>query len=138
MGNNRKTMAEGCKVYVGNLCSNIDERDVQDTFSKFGSIRNVWIARNPPGFAFVTFEDPKDAEDAVKEIDGQELERERLTERGQRVRCEVSHGRGKGGGGGRGNDRGGYDRDRGGYDRRDDYRGGGYDRRDDYRGRGRS
>jgi len=30
----------------------------------------VWVARNPPGFAFVEFEDPRDAEDAVRGLDG--------------------------------------------------------------------
>merc|ERR1711865_1091987 len=109
MGPNYQTMSDGCKVYVGNLTNSIDERDMQDCFGKFGAIRNVWIARNPPGFAFVTFEDPKDAEDCVKDTDGTELDREKLTDPGQRVRVEVSHGRSKGGGG-----------DRGGRDRRDD------------------
>ncbi len=37
---------------------------------RYGPLRNVWVARNPPGFAFVEFEDPRDAEDAVKALDG--------------------------------------------------------------------
>merc|ERR1712070_251363 len=136
MGTQRQaTMSDGCKVYCGNLQTQpvVDQRDMEDAFSKFGSIKNIWIARNPPGFAFVTFEDPRDADDAVKEMDGKELDRERITESGQRIRVEVSHGKGKGGGRG-----GGYDRDRG-YDRRDD-RGDSYDdrRRDDRRSRSRS
>lgn len=46
------------------------KQDVEDAFSYYGPIRNVWVARNPPGFAFVEFEDVRDAEDAVKEVDG--------------------------------------------------------------------
>lgn len=33
----------------------------------FGSILDVWIARKPPGFAYVTFKDPEDARDACRE-----------------------------------------------------------------------
>ena len=39
-------------------------------FGGFGRIENIWVARNPPGFAFVTFSDPRDAEDAVRDKDG--------------------------------------------------------------------
>merc|ERR1711934_637739 len=133
MGEKKGAMAEGCKVYVGNLCtaSSVDQHDMEEAFKSFGTIKNVWIARNPPGFAFVTYDDPRDAEDCVREMDGKEMDRERLTERGQRLRVEVSHGKGKGGGG---RDRG-YDRDRDrGYDRDRDR---GYDRDRDYDRRGR-
>lgn len=52
------------------LGSHASKQDVEDAFSYYGPIRNVWVARNPPGFAFVEFEDVRDAEDAVKEVDG--------------------------------------------------------------------
>ncbi|KAL1131796.1 hypothetical protein AAG570_011408 [Ranatra chinensis] len=59
-----------CKVYVGNLGNNASKNDLEDVFSKYGPLRNVWVARNPPGFAFIEFEDPRDAEDAVRGLDG--------------------------------------------------------------------
>ena len=33
----------------------------------------VWVARNPPGFAFVWFADERDATDAVRETDGRSI-----------------------------------------------------------------
>ncbi|CAA9999188.1 unnamed protein product [Nesidiocoris tenuis] len=59
-----------CKVYVGNLGNNASKNELEDIFSKYGPLRNVWVARNPPGFAFIEFEDPRDAEDAVRALDG--------------------------------------------------------------------
>ncbi|ERL89879.1 hypothetical protein D910_07238 [Dendroctonus ponderosae] len=62
-----------CKVYVGNLGSSASKHEIESAFSKYGPLRNVWVARNPPGFAFVEYEDPRDAEDAVRGLDGTEL-----------------------------------------------------------------
>lgn len=89
-----------CKVYVGNLSNNGNKYDIESAFSKYGPLRNVWVARNPPGFAFVEFEDPRDAEDAVRGLDGSRI-------CGVRARVEMSSGRSRrsgvvgGGGGGR-------------------------------------
>ena len=58
------------KLYVGDLPRNADEREIEDAFRRFGSLRNVWVARNPPGFAFIEYDDPRDAEDAVRRMDG--------------------------------------------------------------------
>ncbi|XP_076291752.1 RNA-binding protein 1-like isoform X5 [Lasioglossum baleicum] len=75
-----------CKVYVGNLGSSASKHEIESAFSKYGPLRNVWVARNPPGFAFVEFEDPRDAEDAVRGLDGTRC-------CGTRVRVEMSSGR---------------------------------------------
>lgn len=48
-----------CKVYVGNLGSNTARGDLESSFGKYGALKNVWVARNPPGFAFVEYEDPR-------------------------------------------------------------------------------
>ena len=47
------------------------------------------------------FEDPRDADDAVRECDGQEMDQERITEPGKRIKVQISTG-GRGGGGGGG------------------------------------
>ena len=58
-----------CKVYIGNLTRNASQYEIEDAFAKYGPLKNVWVARNPPGFAFVEFEDPRDAEDACRALD---------------------------------------------------------------------
>ena len=58
------------KVYVGDLGSAASRQDLEDAFSYYGRLTNVWVARNPPGFAFVEFEDARDAEDAIRALDG--------------------------------------------------------------------
>ncbi|KAH1094381.1 hypothetical protein GLYMA_14G136700v4 [Glycine max] len=85
------------RVYVGNLDSRVTERDLEDEFRVFGVIRSVWVARRPPGYAFIDFDDRRDAQDAIRELDGKN---------GWRV--ELSH-NSRGGGGGRGGRSGGSD-----------------------------
>lgn len=103
------------KVYVGGLGEQGRKEEIEKEFEKFGPLHDVWVARNPPGFAFVEFEDLRDAEDAIKALDGKTI-------CGMEVRVEMSRhrgGRGRGGGGG-------YRGDRYGGGRRDDR----YDRHD--------
>ena len=61
---------DGSRIYLGNLEPRADQRDIEDFFRKHGRINNIWVARQPPGFAFVDFDDPRDAEDAVRDLDG--------------------------------------------------------------------
>jgi arginine/serine-rich splicing factor 7 len=62
--------ALSCKVYVGDLPRDASEKEIERAFSYYGPLKSVWVARNPPGFAFVEFEDDRDAEDAVRGLDG--------------------------------------------------------------------
>ena len=54
--------------------------ELEQDFGYCGPIQSVCIARNPPGFAFVEFEDPREAE-----LDGRTL-------CGCRVRVELLNG----------------------------------------------
>lgn len=55
-----------CKVYVGNLGSRCPKQELESEFAHYGRLRNVWVARNPPGFAFVEYENDHDADVAVR------------------------------------------------------------------------
>lgn len=74
------------KVYVGDLGSNASKQEIEDAFGYYGTLRSVWVARNPPGFAFVEFESARDAEDSVRGLDGR-------TVCGRRARVELSTGK---------------------------------------------
>jgi len=58
------------KIYVGNLSSSTTQSDLEHEFGYYGRLVNVWVARSPPGFAYVEFEDYRDAEDAIRGLDG--------------------------------------------------------------------
>jgi len=94
-----------CKVYLGNLSYDTGERDIEKFLKGYGRIRNISVKE---GFGFAEFEDRRDAEDVVKDLDGKDLD-------GRRIRVEHTRGSGGGGGGGGRRDFGGGDRDRGGF-----------------------
>nr|KJB39507.1 hypothetical protein B456_007G017000 [Gossypium raimondii] len=74
-------------IYVGNLPSDIREWEVEDLFYKYGRILDIElkIPLRPPCFCFVEFEDPRDAEDAIRGRDGYNFD-------GCRLRVELAHG----------------------------------------------
>ncbi|XP_057508672.1 serine/arginine-rich-splicing factor SR34-like isoform X1 [Actinidia eriantha] len=106
-------------LYVGNLPGDIREREVEDIFYKYGPVAHIdlKIPPRPPGYAFVEFEEARDAEDAIRGRDGYDFD-------GHRLRVELAHG-------GRGhssstdrysNHSSGRGSGRGGVSRRSDYR----------------
>ncbi|KAF5761125.1 putative RNA recognition motif domain, nucleotide-binding alpha-beta plait domain superfamily [Helianthus annuus] len=106
-------------LYVGNLPGDIREREVEDLFYKYGPIAHIElkVPPRPPGYAFVEFEEARDADDAIRGRDGYDFD-------GHKLRVELAHG-------GRGSssykDRySSHSSGRGG-------RGGGVSRRSDYR-----
>ena len=84
------------KIYIGGLPNDANKFDIEDAFARIGRVTDVWVARSPPGFAFLEMEDKRDAEDACRELDGTRI-------CGNRVEVKMSRdhgGRGGGGGGG--------------------------------------
>uniref|UniRef100_A0A673N4P4 Serine/arginine-rich splicing factor 5 n=1 Tax=Sinocyclocheilus rhinocerous TaxID=307959 RepID=A0A673N4P4_9TELE len=83
----------GCRVFIGRLSPHARERDVEKFFKGYGHIREINLKN---GFGFVEFDDHRDADDAVYELNGKELCSERVTIEHARSR------RGRGGGPGMG------------------------------------
>lgn len=78
------------RIYVGNLPPDIRTKDIEDLFYKFGKITFIDLKnRRGPPFAFVEFEDPRDAEDAVHARDGYNYD-------GYHLRVEFPRGTGPG------------------------------------------
>ncbi|KAM3842475.1 serine/arginine-rich splicing factor 6-like [Diretmus argenteus] len=89
------------RVYIGRLSHHVREKDIQRFFSAYGKLMEIDLKN---GYGFVEFEDNRDADDAVYELNGKELCGERVIvehARGPR-RDRDGGGGGYGGGGGGG------------------------------------
>jgi len=64
---------EDCKIFVGGLGEEGTRIELDDAFGKFGPIKNIWLAKAPPSFAYIEMQDPRDAEDAVKALHRTEI-----------------------------------------------------------------
>ena len=99
------------KLFVGNLSFNTTENDLQDAFAAHGTVveANLMMDRatgRPRGFAFVTMSTPEEAQKAISEMNGKQLDGRALTVNVARPREERPAGGGgrrefRGGGGGR-------------------------------------
>ncbi|XP_072122053.1 serine/arginine-rich splicing factor 5-like isoform X3 [Mobula birostris] len=81
-----------CRVFIGRLSPHARERDVEKFFKGYGRIKEIDLKN---GFGFVEFEDHRDADDAVYELDGKELCSERVTVEHARARPRGGRGGGR-------------------------------------------
>ncbi len=103
------------KLFVGGLSWDTNDESLRQAFERFGAITESKVITDRDtgrsrGFGFVTFDAPADAQNAIAEMDGQEID-------GRRVRVNEAQDRRGGGGGGGG--RGGGGRGGGGGGGRD-------------------
>ncbi|XP_010795218.1 serine/arginine-rich splicing factor 4-like [Notothenia coriiceps] len=86
------------RVYIGRLSYRAREKDVERFFKGYGKILEVDLKN---GYGFVEFDDPRDADDAVYDLNGKELCGERvIVEHTKGPRRDGGYGGGGGGGGG--------------------------------------
>ncbi|CAF1138607.1 unnamed protein product [Adineta steineri] len=60
----------GYRVHISDLAAGISRKEIERVFTKYGIINEVWVATNPPCFAFVNFKHRSDADKAIREVDG--------------------------------------------------------------------
>lgn len=94
------------RLYIGNLNYDTTEDDLQAHFAVYGDVSDVIIITDretgqPRGFGFVTIDDDRDAEDAIRDLNGASLDGRALRVTEARERQRASHRRS-----GRGGDRG--------------------------------
>ncbi|KAI7899193.1 uncharacterized protein BX663DRAFT_441573 [Cokeromyces recurvatus] len=70
-------------IYAGNLPYDFIERDVANMFERYGRLKSVTVPMDTvtnknKGFAFIEFEDRRDAEEAYDKFDGFSVEGRRL------------------------------------------------------------
>ena len=97
------------KLFVGNLPFSAGDADLEQMFRPYGDIMSVKVVTDRDtgrsrGFGFVEFSDRAQGEKAIKELNGQELNKRAITVN----EAKPAERRGGGGGGGGGwGDRGG-------------------------------
>lgn len=102
------------KLFVGGLPYSIDSQKLKDMFLQFGEVLTANVITDKytsqsKGFGFVEMQDDDAAKEAIKKLDGSDLEGRRLGVSVARPREDRPRGN-SGFGGGRDNNRG-FDRD---------------------------
>jgi RNA recognition motif-containing protein len=125
-------------IYVGNLSWGLKDQDLANLFAPFGEVASAKIVmdkftQRSKGFGFVEMPNDEQAQTAIAQLNGSEVEGRNLVVNESRPKEEGSGGfkkrsfggggggykKGGGGGGYRGGNGGGYNRNGGGY--RDNY-----------------
>jgi len=71
------------RIYAGNLPWSVTKARLEELFSPFGEIEDAIVIANKytgrsRGFGFVTYKNDADADKAIKEMDGKEVEGRKL------------------------------------------------------------
>ena len=80
-------------IYVGNLSYDLTEDDLQKSFEAFGSVVSVKIIKDPytntsKGFGFVEMSTKEEADAAIADLNGKELQ-------GRTLKVNEAHARGE-------------------------------------------
>ncbi|MEX0940635.1 MAG: RNA-binding protein [Candidatus Babeliales bacterium] len=94
-------------IYVGNLSYSVTEDQLRELFAAYGEVVSAKVVTdkftgNSKGFGFVEMGSKEQAQEAIAQLDGKEIDGRRLrvsTANAKESRPRPSHGGGGGGGG---------------------------------------
>ncbi len=94
-------------IFVGNLSYQTTQEELHQAFSQYGAVDRVNIVTDrdtgqPRGFAFVEMSDERDAQTAISQLNGAEMNGRNLNVNEARPKPQGGGGGGFGGGRGRG------------------------------------
>merc|ERR1712234_187 len=85
----RSRSPEENRLHVGDINEDCRKRDLEKIFSKYGPLKEIWLASYAPFYAFVNYESRSDMEYAVKRANGERIA-------GRRIRVTVAKPRNRG------------------------------------------
>jgi RNA recognition motif-containing protein len=103
-------MKMGRRLYIGNLSYNTTEMSLRDIFGQVGTVADAKVVMDretgrPRGFAFVEMSSDQEAQQAIQQLNGREVDGRAINVNEAQERAGGGGGRGGGYGGGGG---GGY------------------------------
>ena len=65
---------DSARLFVGGLYTDeaVQKDDLRAVFEPFGAVSDVWVARDPPGYAFIELDSPESARTAMLELNNTE------------------------------------------------------------------
>lgn len=88
-----RTPVDGARLHISDIGYHISSRDLEREFRKYGRLMEVWMSksRTTPTFAFVVYRHAKDAEKAMRDMDGASINGNRIRVSVARPRTWSSH-----------------------------------------------
>merc|ERR1712107_937777 len=78
-----RSFGEEFRLHVGDINEDCRKRDLEKIFSKYGPLKEIWLATYAPFYAFVNYESRDDMEYAVKRANGERIA-------GRRIRVTIA------------------------------------------------
>ena len=72
------------RLHVANLDVDTSKKDMEQVFGKYGPLKEIWLARSVPAFAFVIYRDRLDTLEALRKADRREI-------CGRTIRVTIAH-----------------------------------------------